>query len=321
MNKKNRNNDCELTKAYNTYPPASWIYACMCANKHMTSVIYIAEVYISSTHTDTLKWIRKQRDIIELEEETIDKKLFHVFQFVLGDDMVNLYSKFLTTLKHNERTAVQKAMRCAIISNTNSYKINHENNIMVTSTYPFRAREELISKKRSNNRVLEWMHVRLLIDSIHGHDTSKGYLLTQLLSSPCYIETGLKYTKDSTCQGCPKESETSTLEQSTQEQTPTVVQAIIRGGNPDVVESETSTQEQSIDVEEHPTTFEGGGNLPASVGVGEKSRRSSKWKPDSVSNPSNKKPGLINTKATPGCRITRDAAAVTMIALHHHPQR
>ena len=189
-------------------------------------------------------------------------------------------------------------MKCAIKSNTNSYKYNHEHNVMVTSTSPFRAQDILISTDR-NKRILDWMHVRWLIDSIHGHDTSKGYLLTQLLSSPCFIETGLKYTRDSTCQGCPKESETSTLEQSIQEQ-PTTIQ----GGNPDVVESETYTQEQSIDIEEHPTTFEGGGNLPASVGVGEESRRSSKCKHDiSVSNPSNKKPGLINTKATPGCRM------------------
>ena len=298
MNKKNQNNDCELTKAYNAYPPASWIYACMCANKYIKSEVYIAEVHISPKHTDTLKWIRKQRDIIELKEDTIDKKHVHVFQFVLGDDMVSLYSFFLKSLKHNVRTPVTKQMKCAIKSNTNSYKYNHEHNVMVTSTSPFRAQDILISTDR-NKKILDWMHVRWLIDSIHGHDTSKGYLLTQLLSSPCFIETGLKYTRDSTCQGCPKESETSTLEQSIQEQ-PTTIQ----GGNPDVVESETYTQEQSIDIEEHPTTSEGGGNLPASVGVGEESRRSSKCKHDiSVSNPSNKKPGLINTKATPGCRM------------------
>ena len=318
MNKKNQNNDCELTKAYNTYPPASWTYACMCANKYINSVVYIAEVYISSKHTDTLKWIRKQRDIIELKEETIEKKLFHVFQFVIGDDMVSLYSIFLKKLKHNIRTPVTKGMKCAIKSNINKYKLNHEHDIMVTSTFPFRAQDTLIFNTRSNKRFLEWMHVRLLIDSIHGHDTSKGYLLTQLLSSPCYIETGLKYTRDSTCQGCPEESETSTLEQSIQEQPPTVVQAIIRGGNPDGVESETSTQEQSIDIEEHPTTFEGGGNLPASVGVGEESRRSSKWKHDSVSNPSNKKPGSISTKATPGCRMESKTEVYPRSNNHSH---
>jgi len=80
-----------LTKAYNTYPPASWTYACACANKLIDSVVYIAETHIKSIHYDTLIWIRKQKDIIELRKETIEGVDFHVFQFVLGDDMVRLY--------------------------------------------------------------------------------------------------------------------------------------------------------------------------------------------------------------------------------------
>ena len=288
MNKKNKNSECKLTNVYNTYPPASWTYACACANKLIDSVVYIAETHIKSIHYDTLIWIRKQKDIIELREETIEGVDFHVFQFVLSDDMVRLYfnSIKLLNLEHKQRTPVSKRMRAEIRLNSDSYKSKHEHNITVTSTYPFRAKETSTSNNRSNNNdVMKWMDVRLLIDSIYGGDTSKVCLLTQLLSSPCFIETGILYTKDSTCQGCPKESE-------------------------------TSTQEHSI--EEQPHTVVGGGNHPASVGVGVESRCSSKRNHDSVSHPANKKPGSINTKPSPGYRLESKTEVYPRSNNHSH---
>ena len=99
-------------------------------------------------------------------------------------------------LEHKQRTPVSKRMRAEIRLNSDSYKSKHEHNITVTSTYPFRAKETSTSNNRSNNNdVMKWMDVRLLIDSIYGGDTSKVCLLTQLLSSPCFIETGILYTR------------------------------------------------------------------------------------------------------------------------------
>jgi hypothetical protein len=107
------------------------------------------------------------------------------------------------------------------------------------------------------------------------------------------------FTRDSTCNGCdsPKESETSIQEQS----------GNLPATTGDIDESRRSFGKRSTIVE----AIIGGGNLPATTdGVIEDSRRSlRKRKQDiSVSNPSNKKvetlrPGSINTKASPGCRV------------------
>ena len=125
MNQKKKNNECDLTNVYKEYPPASWPYALMCANKSIGSFVYIGDTYIKSKFTDTLKWIRAQKDIIELEEETIDNETFYVFQFVLGDRMVDLYSESLQKLQHNQRTPISKTLRCLIKTNINSYQLKH----------------------------------------------------------------------------------------------------------------------------------------------------------------------------------------------------
>ena len=51
--------------------------------------------------------MHRQKDIIELEEETIDNEI------VLGDYMVDLYSEYLPQLQHNERTPISKKLKCA----------------------------------------------------------------------------------------------------------------------------------------------------------------------------------------------------------------
>ena len=291
MNKKNKDSKCELTKVYAEYPPASWPYALICANKSIGSVVYIGRTHIKSKFTDTLKWIRAQKDIIELNEETIDNETVYVFEFVLGDDMVDLYSENLTKLQHNVCTPISKKLRCEIRSNINTYQNNHNCEVAVKSTFPFRASATNPPNNRINKKELGWMDILWLIYSIHGGDSYKGCLLRQLLSSPCYIGVNNKYTTDETCIGCGSLQESKTI---ITKQPTVVTEARIEGGN---LKSETIiTQPPPLVVTK--SRIEGF-NL-----------RSKKRGLDFVKNSLNKdvqskrpRPGLIDTKCAPGCRM------------------
>ena len=81
-------------------------------------------------------------------------------------------------LQHNEHISISKSKRlkCVIRSNIQTYLTRHAHEFNVTSTFPYRAIDKFQSNKKSN-RVLEFMDVLWLIDSIHGGDSSKGGLL------------------------------------------------------------------------------------------------------------------------------------------------
>ena len=117
MNKNINVEDCSLTNVYKTYPRASWPYAFSCSNRCENifneigrntvchNVVYVAKAHFHSDcnkDMDKLDWIRNQEDIVELDRRLynrVDKdrnpKYIYVFQFVLGDEMVKLHSKFL----------------------------------------------------------------------------------------------------------------------------------------------------------------------------------------------------------------------------------
>ena len=79
----------------------------MCSN-----VIYIAEAHFHfKKDVDVVTWIRKQKYIIDLDTITTDGEEYFVFQFVLGDDMVELYSLFLSELSHNVPLNVTKKFK------------------------------------------------------------------------------------------------------------------------------------------------------------------------------------------------------------------
>ena len=72
------------------------------------------------------------------------------------------------------------------------------------------------------------MDILWLIYSIHGGDSYKGCLLRQLLSSPCYIDVGTKYTTNATCIGCGSLNESETI---STEQPAVVTKGILGGSN------------------------------------------------------------------------------------------
>ena len=291
MNQKNKKSECKLTNVYKEYPPASWPYALMCVNKSIGSVVYIGETHIKSKFTDTLKWLRAQKDIIELEEETNENETVYVFQFVLGDYMVELYSEYLLQSQHNERTLTSKALRCAIRTNVMSYQHRHNCEVTVKSTFPFRA-SATNPLNNGSKKDLEWMDILWLIYSIHGGDSYKGCLLRQLLSSPCYIDVGTKYTTNRTCIGCGSlnESETISTEQ------PAVVTGGILGGSN--LHSSGSLKAETV-MKKQPTKVV----IQGRSGLRKRGLVIDKNSPSEEDESKRTRPGRISIKFTPGCRM------------------
>ena len=165
-----------------------------------------------------MTWIRNQKDIIELDPFTTDGVKYFVFQFVLGDDMVELYSSFLTELPQNVKTHVTKNFKIEIRANIRNYQNGHAHHLTVTSTFPYRAVEykqgQAYSKKKFQEKYLQFMEVLMLIRKIYG-DSYNANVLIQLMSSHCFIEEkDLPFTKDETCSGCgPGKTDPSTLKQ------------------------------------------------------------------------------------------------------------
>jgi len=307
MNQKNKKSDCELTKVYKDYPPASYPYAFMGVNRSIESVVYIGETHIKSKFTDTLKWLRAQKDIIELEEETIENETVYVFQFVLGDYMVYLYSEYLLQLKHNQRTPISKKLRCAIRSNVNSYQFKHNCEVTVKSTFPFRA----IATNPLNDgskKELEWMDILWLIYSIHGGDSYKGCLLRQLLSSPCYIDVGTKYTTNTTCIGCGSLNESETI---STEQPAVVTEGIIGGSN---LHSSGSLKESETVMEKQPTTVV----IQGRTGLRKRVLEIDKNSPSEEDESKRTRPGRISIKCTPGCRMDSQDRVYPRSNYHSH---
>ena len=307
MNQKNKKSDCELTKVYKDYPPASYPYAFMGVNRSIESVVYIGETHIKSKFTDTLKWLRAQKDIIELEEETIENETVYVFQFVLGDYMVYLYSEYLLQLKHNQRTPISKKLRCAIRSNVNSYQFKHNCEVTVKSTFPFRA----IATNPLNDgskKELEWMDILWLIYSIHGGDSYKGCLLRQLLSSPCYIDVGTKYTTNTTCIGCGSLNESETI---STEQPAVVTEDNLGGSN---LHSSGSLKESETVMEKQPTTVV----IQGRTGLRKRVLEIDKNSPSEEDESKRTRPGRISIKCTPGCRMDSQDRVYPRSNYHSH---
>ena len=292
MNQKKKNNECKLTNVYTEYPPASWPYALMCVNKSIRSVVYIGETHIKSKFTDTLKWLRAQKDIIELEEETIENETVYVFQFVLGDRMVDLYSEYLQQLQHNQRTPISKTLRCVIRSNVISYQHRHNCEVTVKSTFPFRA-SATNPLNNGSKKELEWMDILWLIYSIHGGDSYKGYLLRQLLSSPCYIDVGTKYTTNATCIGCGSLNESETI---STEQPAVVTEGILGGSN---LHSSGSLKESETVMKKQRTTVV----ILGRTGLRKRGLEIDKNSQSEEDESKRHRPGKIIIKCTPGCRM------------------
>ena len=294
MNQKNKKSECKLTNVYKEYPPASWPYALMCVNKSIRSVVYIGETHIKSKFTDTLKWLRAQKDIIELEEETIENETVYVFQFVLGDYMVDLYSEYLQQSQHNERTPTSKALRCAIRTNIISYQHRHNCEVTVKSTFPFRA-SATNPLNNGSKKELEWMDILWLIYSIHGGDSYKGCLLRQLLSSPCYIDVGTKYTTNATCIGCGSLNESETI---STEQPAVVTKGILGGSNLHSSGSLKESESETV-MKKQPTTVV----IQGRTGLRKRRLEIDKNSPSEEDESKRTRPGRISIKCTPGCRM------------------
>ena len=175
-----------------------------------SNVVYIGEIHIHSKYpkdSDTLTWIRIHKDIIELNTLPTDEGGgTYVFQFVLGDAMVDLYSTFLTFLQNNKPEEVTNKMKLKIKGNIVNYEGGHAHQLFVTSIFPFQAIEyhRQVDKKKmmkNQDKYLQVMDVLVLIESIYG-DSFTGNLLKQLISSMCYRQKEMSYTKDATCNGC-----------------------------------------------------------------------------------------------------------------------
>jgi hypothetical protein len=171
----------------------------------VSNVVYIANAWFPVGQEQDeyiLKWLREKRDIIELEELGYEgPNQFHIFQFAIGDDILDVYSSWFEqmNLRHNTPQVVSKKFKAKIRNNIRLYDTTHNHNITVSSTLPFNAIDQTSEQRsqRKQGHPVNFMDVFSLFALAFG-DSNEGELKRQFLCSPCVIEKEFSsYTEES----------------------------------------------------------------------------------------------------------------------------